>query len=349
MKHKIFKRSILLLISFLLGIVCVFQMHLTSVFFSSAFTDTVRNASAKENQITKPHGQITEAYPVSMGKVYSDSIPAYGVSYYRLSVSDSVEIHDICFYLKAAAGSRLVPKLLGPAGNPLRFKRTGKAAELLLTLKSSQIKNAGRLFLEIKNQASVNAKLSLSCSVKKQTQEALKPKEDSKKPQKDTSKNDSSKRSPEKNTAKSDTSGKDAAKKENPEKNPSEKEASGTPTPNGKLPEKDSRTEETPTGSESPQQKPENGTLTLKPHFIRIEPKQKRKLTFSVRYENSGKKRLFKESDFIWLSTNEETASAEDGILHAKKEGIAILYIKHKTEPSLKDSVLVRVYPEKQL
>ena len=48
-------------------------------------------------------------------------------------------------------------------------------------------------------------------------------------------------------------------------------------------------------------------------------------------------------SDIIWLSTNPLAVSVEHGKVHAKKEGIAIIYIRQKNYPDITSSCFIRV------
>ena len=301
-------------------------------FGSVFFSDT----ADCETPIHASHNQITEACAISAGNVYSDIISAHETAYYRASFSSSLEFH-----IKIQQGNRPVPNLINSVGNSLPFHKYQKNSELVLTIEKSSSKEAGYLFLSLKNP-SVRE---IRCSVR-YLSHARKPyTEPPKQTPKCTPKN--TPKSTPKSTPKKTPARKSTPK---PALNPSDyytpKPATPRPFQTPSAAEKDRPPAQTPHPKTTE-------TLVASPHFLYLQPNQKKKLTLSVytfhqnKHLISSKKVTAKKAlkhDFIWFSTDKAIADIKEQCIYAKKTGIAIIYIKHKTKPAFTSSVLVRVY-----
>lgn len=307
----------------------IFLLAFGFVFFSDTATC--------ETPIHASHNQITEACAISAGTVYSDIISAHETAYYRASFTSTLEFH-----IKIQQGNRPVPNFINSVGNSLAFHKEQKNSELILTIEKNSKKDAGYLFLSLKNPSARE----IRCSVRHLSHTHGTHTEAPK---------NTPKSAPKTTPSKTPVPSRKATPK--PALNPSRQYTSKPSTPRPSGTPSDTERNNIPAHSPAPQSTPlpkPLKSLVASPHFLHLIPNQKKELTLSV-FTSSKKEHLISskritgkstlEHDFIWFSTDKTIADIKKRCVYAKKTGIAIIYIKHKTKPALTSSVLVRVYP----
>lgn len=343
------KNSLWIFLSCLYGMICVCSVLL----FIAVPTRTVpfSSALAKGSTIETAHNSITDAALLSKNEKYSDRIPAYDSAFYQIGCFNGLKIHILSNQIKS-----LSPKVLNGAGNAISIKKETAAGSLTITPKDSSKSKSDYLFLHIRNNtfSDISLQLFYEKGYVPQKKEDITDAQEKKTAHTKVSTLSTDKKSTKQTTSPRKSDGKkvninQAKQTQSPKRNSSIKsdsrpqktpESSHTPAAQAArekksqkpfLTSKPVRSPKTPTqGTQNSRQE-----IWLKPHFVRLKCGRSKTLVLS--------KTSFSKNDFTWICTSPRTVTVDHGKLTAENEGIAIIYIQHKSITSLRSSAFIKV------
>ena len=300
-------------------------------------------ALAKSMYVSQPHSQISDAFSLSENVTYTDRIPAYDSVFYRIPLTKNRQIK-----ISSKQKESLIFYWLDEKGDPVPFKKTEKPDTFFICPDKNALTEVS--FLQVENHSTDTVSISLSYDL-------------------ETGKKDAATRKPTA-TQKSITSENRAVSKKtaNPKKNAvvhkrsaSKKTAvpkKSTDIQRNPISKRKTTAEDTaaalvnsgsPENSDiqkSPAPKKNSDVseyaISLEPHFIKLQPGQKKHLSFH--FEKQNFQTSVSVKDFVWISTAPDIISVKNGKIFAKKEGIAIIFLQHKKESFLRSSALIKCF-----
>lgn len=296
-----------------LSIICIAYLLFCPKNGHFLFHNFSTEALAAENE----HNTLSNAFSLSFETTYQEHIAAHDKRYYYIPFQKNIN-----FQITSSSIRNLKISFLSDTGQSIPYNKKFSKNSKLLTLSADLI--GKRIFLCLSNQSASSCSFKIFVSYhKKQHTETAKP----------ATKKDHSIATPDKIPS-------DTVTIHHPKIN---KKATSNPTRRKTNQQSRKNSKEHKTTSIPYVQKYKNKTklsttnsknVELYPQFMKMAPGAVEKLKISSEQSIS---------DIIWLSTNPLAVSVEHGKVHAKKEGIAIIYIRQKNYPDITSSCFIRV------